>query len=1679
MCAESSRARGARHRPKDGSFGGGLLRGDGEGSREVGEGGDVRSKFLPSFELDRHYLGVNPESPWPERRRPSSGTSLSGRLWETGHWRHGGSWSQRTVDLGRVPGAGLGVEPGRDKIPGARRRRVGRSSEERRRAASHGSGSGRKPSWRRDSQSPFRPRGEEGEKWKEEEKKGEARVVKEEEEERVRGPQAYRRQEANAGIHEAFEEPLRWHRVGPKGKSQEEGFEEGQEIPFPSQKGQGQQYFGREDGVEQFKFIPGGGHSDWTLQRDFKGSVGGGKVPWSSHGGKYEVHEGNSFDPAGGVHRGYRTEGGCGDVLQAALAAESHTSCCPGDVDVIHGHRFLGQRKGLPSNGYFESEAEECGGHGIGHPLECLTEDGDPSDRRHDNCPEPRASTCAERKLSGEQKPVVGFPTSREEAGGQGEERKGRPRARTRDERKRQGSERCKRRRKRRREGKRDEELSEKVSLLPQCYEGMEEDEKKEDAPAKSGADGKGWGVTMTPRSDSFLLPDQDFKSLGQEVAGIATDVQLGLYASDTTSGIPPPSGKKYLLPSEDEVFSMKGLTLTCLGGRVFQRLLEVLPLCSQPMEGKDVDRMFPLPTSRTFVSSQFPELSKEEIEWLLAICVSLNSIWGGKLFSERSVTVIQQKCLNQLKDDVIRLRDLSGAVSPFDWKEFFSTRTVDYHGEEVKTARIFSWANIAPALPKEIGRVPLQDLCEHGARYYVNHFDQYILDEAEWGVVKAPKVMVRDEDWSEVCRGLLSSGVCTVLPREELFHVRGEPLLNGLFGVTKEEHVNGIEVYRLIMNLVPLNNICHGFSGDVATLPAWSSMSPYFLQPSENLLVSSEDVRCFFYVLSVPECWYKYLGFNRPVPSDVLPEDCGDSEMYLCSRVLPMGFLNSVSLAQHVHRCLVRGVGCPPGSVDPGLNMPQHEVRKDRTMPVAPQVWRVYLDNFDLLEKVKATEMVQLEGSIPPGVLALRSHYEYWDVPRNLKKAVHRASVAEVQGATVDGQRGMAFPREAKLLKYIAAGYHICGQKAVSQRQMQVVCGGLVYVAMFRRPLLGGLNAVWRFIESFNASEHHYQPLWPDCKLEILRFLCLVPLARMSFRAPVHPSVTCSDASTSGGGICVSHSLTPYGKMVSRGGLRGQLAENRTDHQVLSIGLFDGIGALRVALDLLEVSVLGHISVEANSSASRVVESHFPTTQLVTDVRLIDEKMIRNWATQFSQCSLVLIGAGPPCQGVSGLNASRQGALRDSRSSLFQEVSRVRDSVKREFKWCPVHTLMESVASMDSCDQEVMSKDFGEDPWEIDAGHFTWCRRPRLYWLTWDPLPQEGVVLLVDREPRRVCLASDMDLDSVCQDGWTKVDPNQAFPTFTTSRPRSSPGRKPAGISQCTDEELQRWREDSYRFPPYQYRAHNCLVNKNKQLRLPSVEEKEIMMGFPRHYTAMCMPKGKRHSADYTDCRHTLIGNSWSVPVVSYLLQCLLAPLGLCREHTPGLIIQKLTPGPDTQVQTMLFRQPLRKMRASTLDSYDLDLAFRLSNLVSIKGEDIMISSTSQEQVKFHRLRASVPSKLWHWKVVSGWKWTKEGDHINVLELRAILTTLKWRICHQHHLNCRFLHLTDSLVCLHSMSRGRSSSRKLRRTMSRINALLLVSSSTPLLGYVHTDQNPADRPSRWGRRIKTKFRNA
>ena len=81
----------------------------------------------------------------------------------------------------------------------------------------------------------------------------------------------------------------------------------------------------------------------------------------------------------------------------------------------------------------------------------------------------------------------------------------------------------------------------------------------------------------------------------------------------------------------------------------------------------------------------------------------------------------------------------------------------------------------------------------------------------------------------------------------------------------------------------------------------------------------------------------------------------------------------------------------------------------------------------------------------------------------KSVKQAV-AAETAEMQGAALDGSGGFYRPRGEKLGKYCSAAVSLVRRWRCSQKEIQVVGGGLVYFCMFRRPLMSSLNSVWHY---------------------------------------------------------------------------------------------------------------------------------------------------------------------------------------------------------------------------------------------------------------------------------------------------------------------------------------------------------------------------------------------------------------------------------------------------------------------------------------------------------------------------------------------------------------------------------------------------------------------------------------
>ena len=142
-----------------------------------------------------------------------------------------------------------------------------------------------------------------------------------------------------------------------------------------------------------------------------------------------------------------------------------------------------------------------------------------------------------------------------------------------------------------------------------------------------------------------------------------------------------------------------------------------------------------------------------------------------------------------------------------------------------------------------------------------------------------------------------------------------------------------------------------------------------------------------------------------------------------------------------------------------------------------------------------------------------------------------------------------------------------------------------------------------------------------------------------------------------------------------------------------------------------------------------------------------------------------------------------------------------------------------------------------------------------------------------------------------------------------------------------------------------------------------------------------------------------------------------------------------------------------------------------RMLRNVIYKGSDVRMADCSLSNLASWPRRTIRPER-WHWKVILSYG--MHGQHINLLEMQAVLAAIRWRCRNASNIKSRFIHLCDSQVCISVLAKGRSSSRVMNHLLKKVNALTLATGMQMSLSYVRTDLNPADRPSRWaGKRKK------
>ena len=105
-----------------------------------------------------------------------------------------------------------------------------------------------------------------------------------------------------------------------------------------------------------------------------------------------------------------------------------------------------------------------------------------------------------------------------------------------------------------------------------------------------------------------------------------------------------------------------------------------------------------------------------------------------------------------------------------------------------------------------------------------------------------------------------------------------------------------------------------------------------------------------------------------------------------------------------------------------------------------------------------------------------------------------------------------------------------------------------------------------------------------------------------------------------------------------------------------------------------------------------------------------------------------------------------------------------------------------------------------------------------------------------------------------------------------------------------------------------------------------------------------------------------------------------------------------------------------------------------------------------------------AIHSTKWSTIVASPWQ---RLEHINTLEVRAVSTAVRWSLSFPNTIGRRVVILSDSMVTVCSVMKGRSSSPLLLPRLRQLASMVLASGLRLHLRWIPTEVNPADRPSR------------
>ena len=482
-------------------------------------------------------------------------------------------------------------------------------------------------------------------------------------------------------------------------------------------------------------------------------------------------------------------------------------------------------------------------------------------------------------------------------------------------------------------------------------------------------------------------------------------------------------------------------------------------------------------------------------------------------------LTPAQELMITRFVEVAKRFVHHGGSVRPIESGSLeLASAKFDYAGEPVQYMQELEASKVIPCWPR-VGEAAVQDATDFVSpmvRDWLEDPSSCLLPVGQWpDVPPLSRVRATDEEWEKIVTAGYERGMMRMVKTEDVFRdTAGRPIVNGAGGVKKLKKIGGEEreLQRFISILVPSNSYQKNMPGDDEHLPYLGQMAMLEIDVDEDVLIDSEDLTSCFNLFRVPPKWSSYFAFAKKVSARVFGGDPGEM-VYVGMSVVPMGWINSVSLMQTVVRTLVFSRSKIPED---------SEISKLKWFPKDDSVSVVYLDSYDELRRINKGCREVLSGQISHRHQRFVNTCNELGLPLNEGKRLVGAVFGSLQGGGFDGSAGIFEASPDKKHGLLTLALAIMATGRATEFEIRHFVGKLIFIMAFRRPTMSFLEAIFGDMRKAQDTRGKIT-LSRGGMEELMIAAVMVPLMAMNLRAQLDKEVTITDASPTGGGGAVS----------------------------------------------------------------------------------------------------------------------------------------------------------------------------------------------------------------------------------------------------------------------------------------------------------------------------------------------------------------------------------------------------------------------------------------------------------------------------------------------------------------------------------------------------------------------------